>query len=616
VDLLATVKAALNRPRRPVASFLFIGPTGVGKTEMAKSLADYFFGDSAGRGARMVRFDMSEFATPAAVTRLVGAAWETQGLLTSKVREEPFCVLLFDEFEKSHPAFFDLLLQVLGEGRLSDSAGRLADFSNAIVVMTSNLGAESYGAGPFGLARATTRGDDHARDHFTQAVQGFLRPELFNRIDRVIPFLPLGPEAVRKIAEREIGQVSLRDGIRHRDVRLEVLPAAIGRLAESGYDALYGARPLKRRIDRDLLAPLADAVNQYPPNMPLTARVDVAGDRLEVTVRARPGRVEVSGESATPPAVQAANAAALRRQVQRLARCPAALSLQNELFTLDRLLRRKEAGPGKGFIDPERRERRRRLQNLADSIVGVEQAATTLEDALLLHLYEGAPLPVESREISNRLHRLDGDTRKLLLRLLALNQPNPHSLTVALYASTPATLFLLARAYRQAALEIAVFEGLDSARVAPSVEVAYFTRLGKSSLGRTSLQEARIEAFLADPRTGVLGIALGIHAPFARSRFEAEEGLHVIEPEKNQSPLPILVDASSQVLSGYRPPKDVEFRIALAGQRRRTYYLDRGEAADTVTNATYHFAPRALHEAIQAAMEDQLGRQLEGLLRD
>src|SRR5207342_2926265 len=188
-DLLATVKAALNRPRRPIASLLFVGPTGVGKTEMAKALAGYFFGDT--RGDRLVRFDMSEYASAAAVGRLVGTTWEAEGLLTAKVREQPFCVVLLDEFEKAHPAFFDLLLQVLGEGRLTDSAGRLADFSNAIVVMTSNLGAGSFGSGPFGLSRADSSGREHARVHFTHAVQSFLRPELFNRIDRIVPFLPL-----------------------------------------------------------------------------------------------------------------------------------------------------------------------------------------------------------------------------------------------------------------------------------------------------------------------------------------------------------------------------------------------------------------------------------------
>src|SRR5262249_58582859 len=134
--------------------------------------------------------DMSEYGEPAAVQRLIGGSFAAEGLLTARVREQPFCVLLLDEFEKAHTLFFDLLLQVLGEGRLTDAAGRLADFSNAVVIMTSNLGAESYRQGGFGLA-ADRQAREEARDHFVREVQAFLRPELFNRIDRVVPFAPL-----------------------------------------------------------------------------------------------------------------------------------------------------------------------------------------------------------------------------------------------------------------------------------------------------------------------------------------------------------------------------------------------------------------------------------------
>src|SRR5262249_9301288 len=138
VDLLATVKAGLARPRKPLASLLFIGPTGVGKTEMAKALAEFLFGSRQ----RLTRFDISEYADPLAVQRLIGGSFAAEGLLTARVREQPFSVVLLDEFEKAHPQLFDLLLQVLGEGRLTDAAGRLADFSNAVVILTSNLGAE------------------------------------------------------------------------------------------------------------------------------------------------------------------------------------------------------------------------------------------------------------------------------------------------------------------------------------------------------------------------------------------------------------------------------------------------------------------------------------------
>lgn len=192
IDLLATVKAGLTRAGRPIASLMFIGPTGVGKTEMAKSLAEFLFQNRE----RMIRFDMSEYADPIAVNRLIGGIWGAAGLLTSKVREQPFVVLLLDEFEKAHPSFFDLLLQVLGEGRLTDSSGRLADFTNAVVIMTSNLGAETFKRSALGF-RDGASATSAARAHFLKEVRAFVRPEFFNRIDRIVPFAPLD-EATRR----------------------------------------------------------------------------------------------------------------------------------------------------------------------------------------------------------------------------------------------------------------------------------------------------------------------------------------------------------------------------------------------------------------------------------
>src|SRR5204862_2960220 len=147
-------KARLARPRKPLASFLFIGPTGVGKTEMAKALAEFLFGDPA----RLVRFDLNEFSDAVSVQRLIGglARQGSEGLLTARIREQPFSVVLLDEFEKADPAFYDLLLQILGDGRLTDAAGRVADFSNSVIVMTSNLGAEGFQRGPTGFHKEGT----------------------------------------------------------------------------------------------------------------------------------------------------------------------------------------------------------------------------------------------------------------------------------------------------------------------------------------------------------------------------------------------------------------------------------------------------------------------------
>jgi ATP-dependent Clp protease ATP-binding subunit ClpC len=618
-DLLATVKAALNRPRRPIASLLFVGPTGVGKTEMAKALADYFFGNSG--GDRLLRFDMSEYSTPAAVARLVGTAWDAEGLLTRKVREQPFCVILLDEFEKAHPSFFDLLLQVLGEARLTDPSGRVADFSNAIVCMTSNLGAQDFASGPFGLARATTDAPAHARGHFTDAVRDFLRPELFNRIDRVVPFLPLGRQTIERIAYRELDLLARRDGILGRALHLDVSPDAVSWLAGAGYDPTYGARPLKRRIEQDLLAPLAEAVNQYAPTTPLTARVGVASDRLRVDVRATrtgSGAPPQSGTAPDPsPAVAAlaTRAAALRRRVQALGRCPANLALQNELFTLHRLVARKGAHPGRRFVDPAHRERGMRLQALADALAALGAEVTGIEDALLLSLYDAAPLPMPLAQTDSRLGALQAGADELLLHFFSLEFTEPHAITLGLFGAAATDLFALAHAYREAAIKAADV-GTPPLLPLPSASVAvsYYTRLAKATLQRTFVARQETESFLSAPRPGVLGIVLSVTVGFARARFETERGLHVVQEDRDKNPRPIWVDASVQPADEYRPPKDVEFRVALAGQRRRTYTLDRKEADDAATAQTYRWTGKAMYDAIVAATAANLYRCAEAIL--
>jgi ATP-dependent Clp protease ATP-binding subunit ClpC len=248
--LLARFKSGMNDPERPSGTLLLVGPTGVGKTELAKGLARTLFGDDA----RLIRVDMSEYALRGSAQRLLESG-EGATSLVQKVRTRPLSVVLFDEIEKAHPEVFDLLLGILGEGRASDDEGRFVDFRGTFLVMTSNLGVRDRPAVGFG---GSDDGD------FERAVRRQFRPELFNRIDLVLPFRSLSKGDILAILDLLLVEVSARAGLARRGITLEVDAAARARLAELGHDPLRGARPLKRAIEERVVAPIAAVLAADP----------------------------------------------------------------------------------------------------------------------------------------------------------------------------------------------------------------------------------------------------------------------------------------------------------------------------------------------------------------
>ena len=276
-DVVSLAKARLNAPDRPLATLLFMGPTGVGKTECAKALAAFLFG----RDEHLVRLDMNEFGSPAAASRLVGTFFEPEGLLTAPVRQQPFCVVLLDEIEKAHPEVFDMLLQVMGEGRLTDAVGRTTDFGSAIVIMTSNLGTREV-AGRIGFGG----GEEERQRAFVGAAEAFFRPEFVNRIDRMVPFRQLGRDEMRGIAERLFEEVVGREGLVRRRCALNVDPRALDLVVDKGYQPHLGARALKRVIERQLVQPVSARLSALKPDLPVLVEVRAARDRIVTRVSA------------------------------------------------------------------------------------------------------------------------------------------------------------------------------------------------------------------------------------------------------------------------------------------------------------------------------------------
>ena len=649
VELLATVKAGLTRPRRPIASLLFAGPTGVGKTEMAKSLARFFFGDES----RMARFDMSEYADALAVTHLVGGVTGDEGTLTARIREQPFSVVLFDEFEKAHHSFFDLLLQTLGDGRLTDGRGRVADFTNSIVVMTSNLGAEKFRrpragfdtSGEDGQQRLSNS-DRAAQKHFTRAVRDFLRPEIFNRIDHIVPFIPLDRKTVERIAERELKLVEQRDGLLRRGVTLRTTPEALELLARRGYDPHYGARPLKRLIERELLLPLAIELNTRPKTAEGKRTTMIA----EVEAKAGHIAVEISGESKSGHdnlslAARVDRLGDLRRRIVKLGRSSAVIELQNTIWRLHELERRIKKAARRAKLNAKTMQGRFAKLNPGEAAAlallpqyqqkiailnELELKSASAEDEALLMFYRGESVTL-TPEQTTVIQEIEAGLQSLLRQLLDLRHAQPNRLTVAIYSESTGALFELAHGYYRTALgaQMRVAVSYYTANTT-TVQAVRDSEREEQKKGNAE-EESKIldmfdrkvvreeaykpaEFFSGKPST-ITAIVFSVEGKSAFATWMSEHGLHTFVEGKTNNQ--VFVHTSDVAANDYRPPPFLDRRGAVqpanVGAVRRTYQRTENYIEDhplAMRREWYGDLP----EALVFFMEQQVQRAAERLI--
>jgi ATP-dependent Clp protease ATP-binding subunit ClpA len=623
VDRLGQIKAKLFRRQRPLASLVFIGPTGVGKTELAKALAEFLFSTPA----KLLRFDLSQVSDGLAVQRLIGSSvfGEPEGLLTARVRENPFSVLLLDEFEKAHTSFFDLLLQILGDGRISDGNGRVADFSNCVIIMTSNLGAKARNTG-LGFTERTSNADQH----YQRALQDFLRPEIYNRFDAVVPFDALASLQVQHVLARELALLNQRRFFFEHASTVTLDDAAKHWLAATSFDPQYGARALKRSMERLLAQPLAAAFAELQvQSLKENAQHDTLSFRLvpddaknahfDVTRKAHsPTALGVEQHAGAVDTVHAARlASAHRRELDALQACEEVSNWHDERVLL---LQQQKRALKRKLNMPVREEKR--LQDLSQALALLTQTLQTAERAE--DACTEAALSTQKTVKADVIPAPDA-IFTVKQRLLRLRHENADGAHIALVADHAEWLLFLLRSYQKVAEKEEWSCTLTHLIERPPVK----TKSADLKLLRVvpSEQVKKANAIFESASSQYLGAVLQFDGQNAGLKMALEAGLHVLKKRASDAELWARVKGSSDVdyallyqFEGECCARIAPFNMGLAvpfvwskpkqlaqlnDLRRRVFDLEREEVLDGILDSLVpraKFKPSELTAAMQRAI--------------